>query len=80
METSEDRKRAQISKIMSEDDEVDGEEYEDLTFVHVPENESLPLKEITMKVLKNRIGGDVLMEYLKPFVIMWENRCMKYNE
>jgi len=74
VETSEDRKRAQISKIMSESDEVDGEDYEDLSFVHVPENESLPLKEITMKVSKKRNGGDVLMEYLKPFVSNHSNK------
>lgn len=68
VETSDDRRREKISKIMNEGDEVDGEDYDDLSFVHVPQNESLPLKELVMKVSKNRSGGDVLMEYLKPFV------------
>lgn len=50
-------------------DVVDGEEFEDLFFVHVPHDESLPLKELTMKVPKNRTGtnGDVLVDELKPF-------------
>lgn len=67
VETSDDRKREKISNIMKEEDEVDGEEYEDMFFVLIPQNESLPLKELTMRVSKNRNGGDGLMEHLKPF-------------
>ncbi len=76
IETSEDRRIKKIKDIMNEKDtdEIDGEEYEDLSFVHVPHDESLPLKELTMKVPKNRtasnsIGtnGDLLVDELKPF-------------
>ena len=50
------------------DASVDGEEYEDLSFVHVPHDESLPLKELTIKVPQNRLGkGDLLIEELKPY-------------
>lgn len=38
VETSDDRRREKISKIMNEGDEVDGEDYDDLSFVHVPQN------------------------------------------
>jgi len=60
-----------MGDIMNEKDvdEIDGEEYEDLLFVHVPHNESLPMKELKMKVTKNRVGktGDQLIDELKPF-------------
>eukprot|EP00555_Chaetoceros_dichaeta_P003666 CAMPEP_0198249476 /NCGR_PEP_ID=MMETSP1447-20131203/994_1 /TAXON_ID=420782 /ORGANISM="Chaetoceros dichaeta, Strain CCMP1751" /LENGTH=337 /DNA_ID=CAMNT_0043934123 /DNA_START=59 /DNA_END=1069 /DNA_ORIENTATION=+ len=67
VETSDDRKRDKISKIMKEEDEVDGEEYDDLSFVLVPQDDAIPLKELTMKVSKNKTVGDGLMEHLKPF-------------
>ena len=66
VETAEDRRRQQIKKIMEEPD--DTTEYEDLKFVHVPQNDSLPLKELNVKVPISRINsGDVLMEELKPW-------------
>jgi len=68
VETAEDRRRKKIKEIMNENDEVDGQEYENLSFVHVPHDESLPLKELTMQVPKDRLGsGDLLVEELKPF-------------
>lgn len=68
VETSEDRRRKQIKDIMGEKDEVDGKEYESLSFVHVPQDESLPMKEMTMMVPKERLGsGDLLLDELKPF-------------
>jgi hypothetical protein len=71
VETAEDRRREQIKNIMNETDVgIDGEEYEDLKFVHIPHNESLPIKELSMKVPKNRstsTRGDVLLDELKPF-------------
>lgn len=71
METREDRRRKEIRDIMNEPDIVDGEEYEDLKFVHVPHDETLPLKELSMKVPKHRLGsrsGDLLIQELKPFM------------
>lgn len=51
-----------------QDDNINGEEYENLCFVHVPQDESLPMKELSMKVPKNRNGrGDLLINELKPF-------------
>lgn len=65
---------------MNEKDDtmIDGEEYENLTFVHVPHDQSLPMKELSMKVPKNRNNtasgsgsfnpdGDLLINELKPF-------------
>ena len=52
------------------DDIINGEEYEDLKFVHVPHDESLPMKELSMKVPERKIRmgkGDLLIEELKPF-------------
>lgn len=68
VETPEDRRRKQIVDIMNEDDHIDGEEYEDLTFVLVPSNESLPMKEVAIRVPTLSRTGDVLLEELKPFI------------
>lgn len=71
VETAEERKLKKIKDIMNEKDDnltIDGMEYEDLSFVHVPHNTSLPMKELSMKVLKKRHdSGDVLIDELKPF-------------
>jgi len=71
VETVEDRRREQIKKIMNETDlDEHGQEYDDLKFVLVPHDESLPIKELSMKVSKNRIAsksGDLLLDELKPF-------------
>jgi len=71
VETPEDRRREQIKTIMNETDvDENGEEYDDLKFVHVPHNESLPIRELSMKVSKNRLSsksGDLLLDELKPF-------------
>lgn len=75
IESAEERKIKQIKDIMNEkDDVINGEEYEDLFFVHVPHDESLPLKEVSMKVPKLRnagvnagVSGDLLVDELKPF-------------
>jgi len=73
VETTEDRKRKKISKIMNESDE--GEEYDEISFVHVPQDESFPLKELTMKVFKSDTGkGDLLLRYLKPFVSAFDKQ------
>eukprot|EP00978_Attheya_sp_CCMP212_P020237 scaffold57656_cov61-Attheya_sp.AAC.3 len=62
VETSEERKGTEMKHV-----EVDGEEYRDVSFVHVPQDESVPMKQLTTKVRKSQIGkGDVLMEELKP--------------
>lgn len=46
----------------------DTTEYEDLKFVHVPHNDSLPLKELSVKVpITRHNSGDILMEELKPW-------------
>jgi hypothetical protein len=68
VETPEDRRRKQIIDIMNEKDQIDDEEYEDLTVVLVPSNESLPLKEIAIRVPTKSRTGDILLEELKPFV------------
>lgn len=68
VETADDRRRQKITKVMNESDEVDGEDFDDVSFVHVPQNDSLPIKELTMKISKNRANGDLLIDYLKPFV------------
>lgn len=76
VETPEERKLKQIKDIMNEKDDttIDGEECENLTFVHVPHDQSLPMKELSMKVPKNRNNatgfnpnGDLLINELKPF-------------
>lgn len=70
VETAEERKLKKIQDIMNEKEigTIDGEEYEDLSFVHVPHDESLPLKELSIKVSQNRLGkGDLLIEELKPY-------------
>lgn len=53
---------------MNEKDQMDDEEYEDLTFVIVPCNESLPMKEVAIRVPKKSRTGDVLLDELKPFI------------
>lgn len=68
VETPEDRRRKKIVEIMNEDDHIDGEEYEDLTFVLVPSNDSLPMKEVAIRVPKESRAGDVLLVELKPFI------------
>lgn len=68
VETPEDRRRKQIIDIMNEKDQIDDEEYEDLTFVIVPCNESLPMKEVAIRVPKKSRTGDVLLDELKPFI------------
>lgn len=70
VETAEERKINEIRNIMKEEDidVVDGEKYSDFSFVHVPHDEALPMKELKMKVLPSQVGkGDVLLEELKPF-------------
>jgi hypothetical protein len=56
---------------------IDGELYEDLKFVHVPQDESLPIKELSMKVPQNRTpsnAGDVLLTELRPFFSALSNK------
>jgi len=70
VETAEDRRRQQIKNIMNEPDVIDGEQYEDLKFVHVPHDESIPIRELATKVSKNRLAknsGDLLLKELKPY-------------
>jgi len=70
VETPEDRRRKEINDIMNEPDEIDGEDYEDLKFVMVPHDDSLPLKEVSVKVPKNRQAnpsGDLMLVELKPW-------------
>jgi len=70
VETAEERKIQELRNIMKEEDVdlVDGEKYHDFSFVHIPHDESLPMKELKMKVLPSQVGkGDVLLEELKPF-------------
>ena len=76
VETAEDRRRQQIKDIMNETDVgIDGEEYKDLKFVHIPHDQTLPIKELTMKIpAKSKTsstsgmgGPDALIEELKPF-------------
>lgn len=74
VETAEDRRRQQIKDIMNETDvdPIDGSVYEDLKFVHVPHDETLPIKELSMKVPQtpSRLSaqsGDLLLDELKPF-------------
>ena len=70
VETAEERRIKEIRNIMKEEDVdvVDGEKYRSFSFVHVPHDESLPMKELNMKVLPSQVGkGDVLIEELKPF-------------
>lgn len=71
VETAEDRRRQRIKDIMNETDVgIDGELYDDLKFVHIPQDESLPIKELSMKVPQNRNSsnaGDLLLTELRPF-------------
>lgn len=70
METAEDRRRQKVKDIMNEPDVVDGEEYEELKFVHIPHDETIPIRELTTKVSKNRLAanaGDLLLVDLKPY-------------
>lgn len=68
IETSEDRKKKKTRDIISESDEIDGKAYEDLTFVHVPHDQSLILKELSAKVPKDRLNhGDLLITELKSW-------------
>lgn len=57
---------------MNEKDESDttsnGNQYENISFVHIPNDDSLPMKELTMNVPKDRSGsGDLLINELKPY-------------
>jgi hypothetical protein len=54
----------QIRDIMNEKDE-EGEN-ETIFFVHVPQDDALPLKELSVDVRLDRVG-DVLLDHLKPF-------------
>jgi len=54
----------QIRDIMNEKDD-DGEQ-ENLYFVHIPQDESLPLKELSVYTNPDR-AGDILIDHLKPF-------------
>lgn len=57
METPEDRKRAQVSKILQADDE--------LSYVLIPADTSSPLQELSLKVPASS-SSDRLVEHLKP--------------
>jgi hypothetical protein len=57
---------------MNEPDVIDGVEYEDLKFVHIPHDETIPIRELATKVpeSKHRLtknSGDVLLQELKPY-------------
>jgi len=69
VETAEERRIKKVKDIMNEKDEVvSGEEYEECTFVHVPHDLSLPMREVKMKVVKKKDRSeDALVDYLKPF-------------
>ena len=64
IETAEERRIKQIRDIMNESDE-DGER-ENLYFVHVPQDEALPIKELSVYTRQDRVG-DILIDHLKPF-------------
>eukprot|EP00979_Chaetoceros_neogracilis_P011953 scaffold3054_cov224-Chaetoceros_neogracile.AAC.2 len=81
VETAEDRRREQIKNIMNETDVgIDGEEYEDLKFVHIPHNESLPIKELSMKVPKNRSTSTRVAEQgqVETFTLVHPTESNKY--
>ncbi len=72
VETAEDRRRQQIKDIMNEPDIIDGQEYVDLKFVHVPHDNTLPIRELSTKIpaSKHRLSsnaGDILLNELKPY-------------
>jgi len=71
VETSEDRRRKKITRIKD-----DGEEFDNVSFVHIPQDKSLPLKDLTMKVSKSETGkgGDLLMDYLRPFFSAFDEK------
>jgi hypothetical protein len=50
----------------NDDDDLDEERRESLKFVHIPQDETLPLKELSVNTSSDRVG-DILIEYLKPF-------------
>jgi len=47
------------------DDELKGE-HESLQFVHLPQDETIPLKELSVYANPDRVG-DILIDYLKTF-------------
>ena len=68
VETAEERRLKQIRDIMNEKDVIDGEEeYKDVAFVHVPHDESLPLRELTVRIPESGGRKDILLDHLKPF-------------
>jgi len=82
VETAEERRIKEIRNIMKEPDDMDVNDtdimekqtqkanYEEVSFVHIPTDESIPMKELKFKVNQNDVQnnkGDLLLEYLKPF-------------
>ncbi len=60
---------------MNEKDDMNDAEYEELSFVHIPQDDSLPMKELKTKVPKNRNGtGDLLLNELKPYFKALSNK------
>ena len=67
VETPEDRKAAEIAKIMNEPDQLlDGDEFDVVSFVHVPADTSMPLSELTFDCPIHAGAGDQLAIHLKP--------------
>eukprot|EP00560_Eucampia_antarctica_P000455 CAMPEP_0197832964 /NCGR_PEP_ID=MMETSP1437-20131217/17132_1 /TAXON_ID=49252 ORGANISM="Eucampia antarctica, Strain CCMP1452" /NCGR_SAMPLE_ID=MMETSP1437 /ASSEMBLY_ACC=CAM_ASM_001096 /LENGTH=326 /DNA_ID=CAMNT_0043436657 /DNA_START=21 /DNA_END=998 /DNA_ORIENTATION=- len=66
VETSEERKNGQPEHAVKEKNNAD-DISEDVTFVHVPQNESKPLQQLSFRCCRNKHHGDKLIEHLKPY-------------
>jgi hypothetical protein len=67
VETPEERKAAEVTKIMNEPDEYLDGESDAITFVHVPADTSKPLEELTFNCPIKPGAGDQLAIHLKSF-------------
>lgn len=74
VETPEERRAKEVTKIMNENDD---EVKETVSFVLVPHDTSKPLKELTFECPIKIMGQDALMEHLKPmFAAMGSGKDM----
>jgi len=78
VETAEERRIKEIRNIMKEPDEIINDDnniqqnqqmnQEEISFVHIPTDDSIPMRELKFKVNSNDVAkGDLLLDYLKPF-------------